>query len=109
MLSCILKVTIRAPFWAWFLERRGAQAFAPGIDQIQAGARFSPERIIAASIVGGTASTLGGGKFANGATTAAFLQSTAVAADYFEKNVGGKAADQGRICRMTERISTILR
>lgn len=32
-----------------------------------------------------------GGKFANGATTAAFLQSTAEAADYFEKNVGGRA------------------
>lgn len=33
----------------------------------------------------------GGGKFANGATTAAFLQATAEAADYFQRTAGGNA------------------
>ena len=49
------------------------QAFAPGIDRIDAGnTGVSAGRIAAAAIVGGTASKLSGGKFANGAVTGAF-------------------------------------
>nr|WP_240901074.1 RHS repeat-associated core domain-containing protein [Thioalkalivibrio sp. XN8] len=65
-----------------FLGAASAQLAAPAIDQIgrgadggistDAGARFA--RIMAAATVGGTASTLGGGKFANGAITAGFAR-----------------------------------
>src|SRR5690606_16782952 len=49
------------------------QAFAPGIDRMDAGnLGFSPARVIAAALVGGTASAASGGKFANGAVTGAF-------------------------------------
>jgi RHS repeat-associated protein len=50
-----------------------AQAFAPGIDRIDAGnTGFSAARVAAAALVGGTASVASGGKFANGAVTSAF-------------------------------------
>jgi hypothetical protein len=65
-----------------FLGAATAQLAAPAIDQIgrgadgristDAGVRFA--RITAAATVGGTASTLGGGKFANGAITAGFAR-----------------------------------
>ncbi|WP_353056934.1 hypothetical protein [Microbulbifer sp. MLAF003] len=49
------------------------QAFAGGIDSIDAGnSGFSAARVVAAAVVGGTASAVSGGKFANGAITAAF-------------------------------------
>ena len=48
------------------------QAFAPAIDKIDKGSRFSAGRVAAAALVGGTASSLSGGKFANGAVTGAF-------------------------------------
>ncbi|KNC67463.1 hypothetical protein [Pseudoalteromonas ardens] len=48
------------------------QAFAPAIGRIQPGVKHSPLRIAAAAMVGGTASKISGGKFANGAVTAAF-------------------------------------
>jgi len=38
-----------------------------------------------------TGVTLGGGKFANGAATAAFLVSTVEAAEFFQNKVGGRA------------------
>ncbi len=41
-----------------------------------------------ASVVGGTAAELGGGKFANGARTAAFLSLFSSAADYYRSKVG---------------------
>jgi hypothetical protein len=50
-----------------------AQAFSPMIDGIDPGNNgVSAERITAAAAVGGTASALSGGKFANGALAAAF-------------------------------------
>lgn len=46
---------------------------APGINNLGVkGSRFSPARVFAAALVGGTASKLTGGKFANGAVTGAF-------------------------------------
>lgn len=65
-----------------FLGAAAAQAFAPAIDRIgvdsrgnigtSAGIRMA--RVMAAAVVGGTASQLGGGKFATGAITAAFAR-----------------------------------
>ncbi|SFN45774.1 RHS repeat-associated core domain-containing protein [Dokdonella immobilis] len=52
------------------------QAFSGAIDRIDpqnpVGVRVSANRVIAAAMVGGTASVVGGGKFANGALTGAF-------------------------------------
>ena len=48
-------------------------------------------RLTVAGLIGGTASELGGGKFANGARSAAFLQMTAEASQYYEEQVGQKA------------------
>jgi len=49
------------------------QAFSGRIGKLDKGHYgISPERVIAAAIVGGTASALTGGKFANGAITGAF-------------------------------------
>lgn len=58
-----------------FLSAGMAQTFAPAVDGIMPGdyglgGRIS--RVAAAAVVGGTASELGGGKFANGAVTGAF-------------------------------------
>ncbi len=55
-----------------FMSAGFTQAFSPVIDRIQPGPNGKPARVIAASVVGGTASVLGGGKFANGARNAAF-------------------------------------
>jgi RHS repeat-associated protein len=59
-----------------FLSAGFAEAASPGIDRIDpenpVGQSVSAERVVAASIVGGTANVLGGGKFANGAVTGAF-------------------------------------
>lgn len=49
------------------------QALAPGIDKTDAANTGSSlKRTLAAAVVGGTASEVGGGKFSNGAITAAF-------------------------------------
>jgi hypothetical protein len=45
-------------------------------------------QIGAAAVVGGTVSELSGGKFANGATTAAFLATMDAADDYYRRTVG---------------------
>jgi RHS repeat-associated protein len=78
-----------------FSEGFLSQGFATGAAELglttSLGGDSPVGRTIATAVVGGTAAELGGGKFANGASTAAFLQATAEAADYFEKNVGGKA------------------
>ena len=47
-------------------------AFAGSIDGIDEGQRFSPKRIVAAAVIGGTSSSITGGKFSNGAVTGAF-------------------------------------
>jgi RHS repeat-associated protein len=52
-------------------------AFGPLIDQIgnrSLQPEYIAERVAAAAVLGGTAAELGGGKFANGAITAAFLR-----------------------------------
>ena len=48
------------------------QAFAGSIDGIDEGQRFSPKRIVAAAVIGGTSSSITGGKFSNGAVTGVF-------------------------------------
>ncbi|ALU44081.1 SpvB/TcaC N-terminal domain-containing protein [Pseudoalteromonas rubra] len=55
-----------------FVAAGVTQAFAPGIDTIDAGSSFSIARVVVSAIVGGTASKLSGGKFANGAVTGGF-------------------------------------
>lgn len=47
------------------------QAFAPTIGALK-GAKLMPARVAMAAAIGGTASKLSGGKFANGAITGAF-------------------------------------
>ena len=49
------------------------KAFAPWIGKIETGGDVDVGQVFAAAIVGGTASELSGGKFANGAITAAML------------------------------------
>lgn len=60
-------------FRSGFLSGGFTQAFAPTLDGIDS-ATIGPslERTIAAAVVGGTGSVIGGGKFANGAITGAF-------------------------------------
>nr|WP_290444442.1 RHS repeat-associated core domain-containing protein [Pseudoalteromonas sp. XMcav2-N] len=55
-----------------FVAAGVTQAFAPGIDTIDAGSSFSIARVVVSAIVGGTASKLSGGKFSNGAVTGGF-------------------------------------
>lgn len=59
-----------------FLSAGFSEALAPKIDKLDpqnpVGKTVSAARIVASGIVGGTASVLGGGKFANGAVTGAF-------------------------------------
>jgi RHS repeat-associated protein len=59
-----------------FLSAGVSEAFAGAIDRLDPanplGRRVSAERVVAASILGGTTSLVAGGKFANGAITAAF-------------------------------------
>ena len=63
-------------FGSGFLAAGVSEAAAPGIDKLDStnpiGLSVSAERVIAASIVGGTTSVISGGKFGNGAITAAF-------------------------------------
>jgi len=61
---------------AGFLAGAAQSAAAPGIDAIgsSGGLGIEAARITAVAVIGGTASVLGGGKFANGAVTAAFAQ-----------------------------------
>jgi RHS repeat-associated protein len=54
-------------------------AFAPAINSIGGGAKgehfeYEAARVAASAAIGGTAAELGGGKFANGAVTAAFMR-----------------------------------
>ena len=57
-----------------FLSAAFTEFASPKIGAIGAkGAGGTSGRVIAAAVVGGTASKLGGGKFANGAVTAAFM------------------------------------
>lgn len=59
-----------------FLSAGVAEAAAPAIDKLDPenpmGRSVSAERVVAASLVGGTTSVIAGGKFANGAVIAAF-------------------------------------
>ena len=64
------------------------QAFSGPIGGIDSGTEgFSPARVVAAAIVGGTASELSGGKFANGAMTGAFSRAFNDEAHGFLHNV----------------------
>ncbi|WP_444885233.1 RHS repeat-associated core domain-containing protein [Microbulbifer sp. PSTR4-B] len=77
------------------------QAFAGGIDSIDAGnTGFSVARVIAAAIVGGTASVVSGGKFANGAITAAFSRALN---DEVHSPTKKKIGHAGRIARRFEK------
>ena len=55
-----------------FTSASVTQAFAGSIDGIDEGQRFSPKRIVAAAVIGGTSSSITGGKFSKGAVTGAF-------------------------------------
>ncbi len=68
----VMSVVQGGKFGHGFAAAGLTQAFAPGIDGIDKGSRFSVGRVVASAVVGGTASKLSGGKFANGATTGAF-------------------------------------
>jgi RHS repeat-associated protein len=58
-----------------FLSSAASEFFAPAIDGIGGGGtEAAPYRIAAAAMVGGTVAELSGGKFANGAVTAAFAR-----------------------------------
>ncbi|GAA5525250.1 hypothetical protein Maes01_01815 [Microbulbifer aestuariivivens] len=75
------------------------QAFSGGIDLIDAGAESSVMRVIAAAVLGGTASVASGGKFANGAITGAFSRAFNDEAQHgAQKNSGARryAARQAR-------------
>ena len=75
-----------------FLAAGTTSLASPAIGMIKGkglGARTA--RIAAAAAVGGTASKLGGGKFANGARTAAYLQGFGEAADYYRRRTGYEA------------------
>ncbi len=69
-----------------FLGAGAASLASPAIGSIKGkglGARTA--RVAVAAAVGGTASKLGGGKFANGARTAAYLQAFSEAADHYRE------------------------
>lgn len=68
-----------------------AKLTSPLIDHIP-GDTFEARavRVFAAATVGGTASSVGGGKFANGAATAAFMQTSTEAASYYRRFGGTK-------------------
>ena len=69
-----------------FLGAGAASLASPAIGRIPGkGLAARGARIAAAAVVGGTASKLGGGKFANGARTAAFLQAFAEASDHYRE------------------------
>jgi RHS repeat-associated protein len=73
-------------FGQGFLSTGVSAFFAPGIDQVAGG---NPALgTLASAALGGTTAALGGGKFANGAVTAAFLQTLASAADYYRRTTG---------------------
>src|SRR5205814_2430656 len=58
-----------------FLAGFASEAASPAIGAIPGDSQFAiAERTVASAAVGGTAAELGGGKFANGAVTAAFLR-----------------------------------
>ncbi|MDX2426806.1 MAG: hypothetical protein QNK15_11205 [Cycloclasticus sp.] len=65
-----------------------------GIENIES----ATGKIVAEAAAGGGVAELGGGKFANGARTGAFLQATTEAADYYRNNIGGRATlNRGKI------------
>ncbi len=66
---------------------------APQIERVKLASEFLSRvgRTMAAAVVGGTASELGGGKFENGAKTFGFLRTLTEAADYYQTSVGRPA------------------
>jgi RHS repeat-associated protein len=84
----ILAVAQGGKFGPGFLSAAASSAFGPK----GSGAGLSDGkrlvRILQSAAVGGTASRIGGGKFANGAYTAAFLATAVAAADYYKSKVG---------------------
>ena len=83
----VMNVLSGGKFGHGFAAAGVTQAFAPAIDKIDKGSRFSAGRVAAAALVGGTASSLSGGKFANGAVTGAFSR-------LFNDEVEHQAKDQ---------------
>ena len=68
----IMTVLQGGKFGHGFASAGLSQASSGWIGGLDRGARFSPARIAASAVVGGTASRATGGKFANGALTGAF-------------------------------------
>lgn len=68
-----------------FLSGGFTSLASPGIGTVPGG---RTAQVVAAAVVGGTAAELGGGKFANGAKTFAFLRLFGEAADYYRRKVG---------------------
>jgi RHS repeat-associated protein len=76
-------------FGSGFLSAGISEAASPGVDRLDpdnpVGQSVSAERVVAASVIGGTASSLSGGKFSNGAITAAFARAFNEEAARFEE------------------------
>lgn len=86
----VMSVMQGGKFGHGFASAGITQAFAPGIDRIDASnTGYSAARVMAAAMVGGTASVASGGKFANGAVTAAFSYAFSSSASR------GGSADEG--------------
>ena len=77
-------------FWSGFLGHAAGEAMGDWIVSDRSAEAIIQRTAIAAS-VGGTASRLGGGKFANGARTMAFLHLFSEAARYYKDSVGRPA------------------
>jgi len=89
--------TFRSGFWSGF----ASSALSPGTTLGGSGGGGFTLRTSIASIVGGTASKLGGGKFANGAVSGAFVHmfnAEGLASKFFAKQwtqqAGGKGAEE---------------
>jgi RHS repeat-associated protein len=78
----ILAVAQGGKFGPGFLSAAASSAFGPKVSGAGLSDGKRLVRILQSAAAGGTASRIGGGKFANGAYTAAFL-ATAVAAGFF--------------------------
>jgi RHS repeat-associated protein len=79
-------------FQSGMLSAGFVQWASPYVEHIRLSSQFLARaaRVTASAVIGGTASAIGGGKFANGANTAAFLVTTVEAAGYFREQVGGE-------------------
>ena len=97
----VMSVAQGGKFGHGFAAAGVTQAFSPGIDHFITGdsAASIAGRITAAAVVGGTASELSGGKFANGAVTGAFVQAFNHETSRFSKQQNADIAKQARQMR----------